>query len=88
MSGKTKTAFSIYPNPTSDQFVINGYTRQADNLRVRILNSEGRMIQEEKWNQSAGSYVRQINISKFPAGIYLVEVSGADGIQKSKLVKK
>src|SRR4030095_13634454 len=88
LSGKAKTAFSIYPNPISDKFVINGYASQTDNLSLRILNAEGRIIQQERWNQSAGSYVRQINFAKYPSGIYLVEVTGIDGTQKSKLMKK
>jgi len=88
LSGKTRGSFSIYPNPASDQFVINGYTAQSDNLTVSILNSEGKMVQQEKWNQAAGNYAKQVYVSKLPPGIYLVQVSGIEGTQKSKLVKK
>ena len=66
---------SIFPNPTENQFVINGLT---DATTVRIYSIDGRLVQQGQAEDG-----QRIDISNLNAGLYLVNI----GSQNLKLMK-
>jgi Secretion system C-terminal sorting domain len=73
---------NFYPNPTIDRVVITG--SQASLGSVSVMTIDGRQLQENNNFFSGGS----IDLSRYPAGIYLLGIRGISGnTQVLKILK-
>ena len=81
--GKTykSSGVLIYPNPFQNQLTISS---EFDILSYRILNLDGKLIN----NGSTSSKELLINTVGFDEGMYIIELSLADGSKISKLINK
>ena len=72
----------IYPNPATDNFVIEceGFSVKS----VRIIDVYGRIVMQSKATDNA----EYIDISSYPSGTYFVQLIGNKGIVTKKLNKK
>jgi hypothetical protein len=75
----TETKIELYPNPASENVTIKGTSVES----VRILSMSGQLVHEQKAADG-----EKINVSMLQAGTYLVEVTTAEGIGRSKLLKR
>ena len=74
-----ETMITIYPNPASQLFSIQGIT---DILEINILNLSGQMV------RSYDSFMSQYHIADLNPGVYLVQVLSNNGnVTTRKLVK-
>ena len=75
----------IYPNPTEDYFYIRSTT--PENIQFNLLNSFGASIMQE--NSFSVSFGREIDIKKYPAGVYFLQIKDAQGrlIETKKIIK-
>ncbi|MGJ8684873.1 MAG: T9SS type A sorting domain-containing protein [Nonlabens sp.] len=71
----------LYPNPTTDQFFINGETLEDNRYIIYDLN--GRKLSEGKYRANQG-----INCSNFKAGLYFIAIENNNQWQSLKFVKK
>ncbi|MCW3125991.1 MAG: hypothetical protein JWO03_1649 [Bacteroidetes bacterium] len=72
------SAFSIYPNPVNDKLTINA----KENIEnERIFNIGGQLLFERK----SGN---EINVSKFSAGIYILELTSGGVSSRTKFAKE
>ena len=81
----TKTSLTVYPNPSRDIFHV--YTdRQLTNVKYQVFSSTGKLLLTGHCEDSNDI---SINLSGYPAGLYLLHVSSADknAGQTVKLVK-
>ncbi len=70
--------FNIYPNPAHDRVtIVLSRTRKAT---VALLNLSGQIIKK----QQIGVNSNRIDISNLLAGVYIVQVTGADGSSSLK----
>jgi Secretion system C-terminal sorting domain len=78
----------IYPNPTNGQFTVQLNGVNADKVNIQVMNSYGRMVEQKTVGVvfKTGSMLVPFNLANQPAGIYLVKVESADGIQTAKIV--
>jgi len=80
----------VAPNPISESLVLNVDLGSADERAfvVRIVNSSGQLLFKEDVVVK-GQIQEVIDVSTFPAGIYLMEIAGKSGetIHTEKLVK-
>jgi chitinase len=60
---------SIFPNPTSEYFIFNGFSFNADPLLVQIFDCNGKLVLQKQ-----GSSNEQIDIKSLHNGIYLVRI--------------
>ena len=75
-------AVNIYPNPTTDRIKIR--SNQPEELKVRLFDLEGRII-----NQAQGTGIQQMDVSQLPSGVYIVDVNqGMENYRKRIIVKK
>jgi hypothetical protein len=78
-------ALSVVPNPASGQlnFRITGLSEQND-LTLTLLNASGVTVFSMKITAADGQYSNQMNIERFPKGIYYMKAStqGRQVIQK------
>ena len=75
----------LFPNPSQgtlnvqvSQFTLNG---------IKIYNTTGAKVWQQSYNNISNT---SINISSLPSGMYIIELSDADGnlhMQKINLVK-
>lgn len=71
----------VYPNPTSEFLNIDYSLINAESLQFNLFNSLGTLVYSDfKGVQPAGKYVGQIDVNKWSAGFYLLQISNADGI--------
>ncbi|TAL61432.1 MAG: PKD domain-containing protein [Bacteroidetes bacterium] len=74
----------VYPNPGNGVFTASFNTARADNYSVKISNTFGQAIYEEALSNFVGAYSKEINISAYGKGVYILSISNS----KEEDVKK
>jgi hypothetical protein len=76
-------SWKIYPNPSNDYFILNNPIAKANKLSIYNLNGQ------EIWSEPINSLSKEVNISWFDEGIYVVKLfSENEGLGQQKLVVK
>lgn len=75
--------FSFYPNPTSG--IINLQIKKSSNYQIQILNYNGLILEIFPAPIIAENF--QIDISKYPTGMYFIKVESADDYYWGKIIK-
>lgn len=79
-----ENVFTMYPNPAKDVVTLD-YNLTDTNATVTIFDVTGRLVHEMALNSVSGT--NELNVSAYPAGLYLVLVKqGAEVVSSSKLV--
>ena len=79
---ESKNNFSIFPNPTSQNFQIeNGFSEK---VNYQLFDASGRLVQEDDFFQQ-NNY--EIDLSNFSKGIYFLKIQSGDYIGNEKIVK-
>ena len=81
---ETQSPFEIYPNPVKD-FIYIKNPEGINKIRVEILNPLGQVITQA---QFYGNRVSRINLSKLPAGLYMVRIEAKGDIYYHRFIKK
>jgi uncharacterized membrane protein len=80
----------IFPNPSSDQFVVKYGLSQPATVRIDLLDMLGNKVTElvREGQQGSGQYTQTFNASeyKLQPGIYLVSFDIGGKTQTQKLV--
>ena len=73
-------SFKMYPNPVEDvlHFSIQNNTIE----RVKVVDINGRVLLE------AADNIKQLNVSKIPSGLYLLQIKTTLGSISKKIIKK
>ena len=74
--GATDAGLSLYPNPASGQLNIEFELTTKDNVHLQIYDSYGRLVSEERFVESAGLFVYQVDVSNLANGVYLIRMNG------------
>jgi len=75
----------IYPNPAGSQTSLNLATEVDGTACIQILNAQGIMVMEQKWQLRQGLNTRllELNLAK---GVYMVVINGIGKQYKQRLV--
>ncbi len=85
MNINSHDAFTIYPNPTTNQSLVISQSPLV-NATVKLINLTGQTI-IEKQHQSGNQFT--LDLSAQPQGIYFIEVQqGGEVVRRGKLVKE
>lgn len=71
-------AFEIYPNPNKGKFDLRFEAIDERNITIKVFNSFGQEIYSEDVKQLAGENRKSFDISKYGAGVYMLEISSDD----------
>jgi len=83
------TSWTISPNPVSGQPVqCRVFAQQGDRVDLRVLASDGRVVQESRWQLQAGENNRLISLETLPAGSYIVQLLSREGRLSRKMIKR
>jgi hypothetical protein len=79
----------MFPNPFSTSTALTFTGGSVDEvLSYRVTNIAGQQISTETISIAAGEMIqRNLDLSTYPSGIYLLEVSGEFGREVYKLLK-
>jgi uncharacterized repeat protein (TIGR01451 family) len=66
--------FDIYPNPTSDRFVVDLELNEEVLIGFSLYNLVGAMVQTNDQVLLAGSVRKTFDVSNLPAGMYMLEM--------------
>jgi hypothetical protein len=77
-------AVNVYPNPASDYINVTLTGEAAVSANIRLVNLAGQVLMEKSVSNAGGTTVA-LAISAYPAGNYMVVITGSDG---SKQVNK
>jgi len=75
----------LFPNPTTDCFVIKNLNLLTEKSRIRILDINGREVISAVVQNSN---LMQMNVSKLSQGVYIVEINEMHETKRVRLVKK
>ncbi|MCG8697730.1 MAG: T9SS type A sorting domain-containing protein, partial [Bacteroidales bacterium] len=73
---------NIYPNPANNHIMVE--LKSDKQANINIYSIEGKRI----YFSSLNSSVKQIDISHFNRGIYIIEISDGISISREKIIKK
>ena len=77
------TSVSIQPNPSTDFFQIDLQSSQQQTAQVRLTDLSGKILLQQELTNSK---TQQLDVSNFAAGIYFVQVVGANWQMVEKLM--
>jgi hypothetical protein len=75
-SGDTELSnnLNIYPNPTKGMFNISFITEEVVDLKLMIVDAYGKTILIENNDIFIGEFTKQVDLSEYPKGIYMVQI--------------
>ncbi len=76
----------IFPNPSSGVFVTSFNTLSVDNYVVKITNTLGQVVYAETLENFSGNYSREMNVSLFGKGVYLLSISNSKNVDVKKII--
>jgi hypothetical protein len=80
--------FTISPNPVKDKVEIHFYASDIDEPLLKISNHHGQTMFNQIINAKQGFNDLSLSLLNLKPGLYLVSLSGKDGIQKARFVKE
>lgn len=84
LSKPAKNQFSLFPNPGTDELIIQAEDSAPD-LNIRIFTVKGKMVTEAPVSET-GTHI--IITSKFESGVYFIELSGREGTTTQRWIKQ
>lgn len=79
----TINAFTVYPNPASEQATVQIVSPIRTSAQITVTNITGQIVYRENVSIKAGNNFVHINVNNLPAGLYMVNVS-ARGFNKTQ----
>jgi len=79
-----ENSLSVFPNPGSGAFSVSFTAEQNDNYIISISNTLGQVVCSETLNNFSGEYAKQMNISSYGKGVFMLSISNS----KKETVKK
>ena len=83
------TEFTVSPNPVTvgENFITIGLTtRKSFDANVKIINTNGKLLQSEPYRFDVGLTNENISINHLPGGLYILLIESREGIVHRKFV--
>jgi hypothetical protein len=77
---------NVYPNPTRGLFNINFISDELDNFELLIVDAFGKVIIQESKKDFIGEYTKQVDLSEYPRGIYMVQIKTENSFVSKRIV--
>jgi hypothetical protein len=75
----------LFPNPANDNLSIK-FKGDAVPTTFILSNLEGKEMWKEDAPQFNGSYEKQLDLAKFPKGVYFLQIKQGDQVHSEKVV--
>jgi PKD repeat protein/photosystem II stability/assembly factor-like uncharacterized protein len=77
---------NVYPNPSNGHFGVSFFIEKHNNYSVKITNAIGQSVYEEALNGFNGVYEKQIDITNYGKGVYMLSVTNEKNEMKKKII--
>ena len=77
---------NIYPNPTRGLFNISFIAEKVDNFEITIVDAFGKLVSQEDKQDFIGEYTKQVDLSTYPRGIYMLQIRTQDSFVSKRIV--
>jgi hypothetical protein len=85
----SQESITIFPNPTHGLFTISMTNHELmGKLKIVVYNINGQKIYSEKIVLHESSFEKQVNLSGYPAGAYLLNISANDKYYNAEIIIK
>ncbi len=74
-----------YPNPAKDIVTIEFDNNESENLEIEMYDITGAILYKDSFD-TKGLYTKEINVSKFPAGVYFINIKSELGMSSKKII--
>jgi hypothetical protein len=81
-----REGYMIVPNPTNGLFSVQHYLPPVKLKSIQIFSISGMLLWQEIFNGNANTNI-PINITSYPAGVYIVRLQYTDKVISQRLVK-
>ena len=79
---------NIYPNPTKGVFSLTYTTDKYEGISVEVIDAFGKRIFNDNRPEFSGEYNKQIDLSNYPKGVYIVQIyTGTSYVSKRLVVQ-
>lgn len=84
-SGLTSAEIRVFPNPSNGNFTLNIEVPQKGNLKVTIMDINGREIAREELGNFSGNYTNAFDLSDQAKGIYVLKIEQGKSVVTKKI---
>jgi len=88
VNNSTENEVVLYPNPSSDNFTLEYFSENNDELTIIIESDQGLEMYYQKFNVTKGNNHIHIFTESLMQGLYLVLIENASGVKLSKKIVK
>ncbi|HEX8515270.1 MAG TPA: T9SS type A sorting domain-containing protein [Bacteroidia bacterium] len=78
--------FNVYPNPANGIINITVSSTSNDQVRISIVDLQGKEVYNETYNNISGKYSKQVNIENLAKGIYYIKMNTDKESRIEKLI--
>lgn len=78
-AGKAGLDMNIFPNPAGDRFFIQASLPSLSTVNIRLFDTMGRLVKEEKVEAGNTHFTHSINTSSLPSGVYWIRLEDEKG---------
>ena len=82
-----ENTFSLYPNPTSNNFNIQWNSTTNELVQVRISDITGKIVYQDSHAVSVGMNTLEMDSQSWTSGYYTIELKLNDSVGRTKLMK-
>jgi Secretion system C-terminal sorting domain/Bacterial Ig-like domain (group 2) len=77
--------FALFPNPTVNSVAITLGTIESNTAQYAILSADGKVVKSGIFGKSQANTVQTLDVSKLPAGLYIIKLTDGLTQQTAKL---
>jgi hypothetical protein len=78
----------VFPNPASDALNVNFRLEQNQTVEMRLVNVTGEAVYSNVLSNVSGEISNSIDVSNFAKGIYILNLTSAEGSVNKKVIIK
>ena len=79
----------VFPNPTKGLFTVSvGKIESPEKVKIVILTMNGQVVLKEKVTLTGLKFEKQIDLSGYPSGMYLLQITSKNKYYKAQVILK
>ena len=87
VAGSRSSDFNVYPNPASDKTIVSFSIEEGAEVNLTVFNKLGQQVNQMALGYlSGGTYEADLDLSAYPAGMYLVQLRQGKHTSITKLI--
>jgi ELWxxDGT repeat protein len=81
----TDLSFSVFPNPSTNHLHISGQIQVPSDILVNLTDMHGRTLLTRKYHQVSDAFIRTIETTGIPTGLYFLTLQTETGISTKQI---